>query len=85
MTGQGPAVPLSKYIQMQQTSIYQNMGSGIEGALQHSRIGVLHWRITNLGVCTCGHETQPPKKGGQYEICTEHVKHVIQWSGRYPK
>ena len=74
MTGQGPAVPLNQYIQMQQSvCIYQNMGSEV-GSTPGQQNSGLNRRILELSVSICGHETQPPKKGGQYEIGTEYVK-----------
>ena len=75
MAGQGPAVPLIKYIHTQRTKVYtKSVCSEMRRALQTAEGDILNWGITELCVCTCGHETQPPEERGQYGICTEHVK-----------
>ena len=55
----------SKYTEYRHNKRYvPKVGSGSRGALQHSRMSSLNWRTTQTSFCTCGHETQPPKKRG---------------------
>ena len=77
MTGQGPAVPLNRQICTTDECI-PKYGLQNKRSTPTADKGVLDWWITKWCICTCGHETQPPKKGGQYGICTEYVKHGIQ-------
>ena len=71
-------VKCTEYIQSKR-DLYQKWTPDQRGVLRNSKEWSLLRRITN--VCTCGHKTQPPKKGGQYEICTEYVKHGVQKYG----
>ena len=63
MTGQGPAVPLNKYVQMYlKVCIYQNMGSEVGSSPEQLNSG-LNGRILKLIVSTCGHERSPRSEG----------------------
>ena len=85
MARQGPAVPKLSNIQ----NIYRvkesvpKVDSGPSKSTPKSKKWSLLRRITDI--CTCGHKTQPPERGGQYEICTEYVKHGVQNYRSKPK
>ena len=76
MTGQGPAVPqIVKYTDTYTSQkIYTNIW-----APNQKEYAVIAGRGAYSGGSPAsvpvGMKRSPPKKGAQYEICTEHVKH----------
>ena len=73
-TGQGPVIPLNN-IQMYHS---KDCTKHRLRTIEHSKMAEYSPKHADQQICSLylrGMKTQPPKKGGQYEICTEYVKH----------